>query len=323
MNGVRGALAAAAKKTRRRIVLPESGCRAVLAAAAAAHADGIAECVLLGEEIEIKKAAESRGVLLPDSAVFFSPPFGALAPPLAKLRADKGLTETRAEEWLRADKNAAAAALVRFGYADGMLSGAAHASADVLRAVLQIVGLAEGARLASSFFLMDLPGGVKLFADCALNISPSAEELAEIALQTAASARRFGLSPNIAFLGYATGGSAGGSEDLLRAAAAAEIVRKKAPALPAFGPAQYDAAVSPEIGAAKAPQWADAGRANVLIFPNLTAGNIAYKAAQQSSGAAAVGPLMQGISAPANDLSRGATEEDIYCAIAATAAQAG
>ena len=320
--GILNTLAAAAKKNRRRIILPETGCRAVLSAAAKAHADGIAECVLPGAAGEIKKTAAAFNITLPDSIVFLPPPVAALAPPLAKLRARQGLSESEAAAWLKKDIIAAAAMLVRQGHADGMLAGAAHTSAAVLRPVLQIIGKAAGAPLASSFFLMDLPGGAKLFADCALNINPSAEELAAIAVQTADSARRFGLAPAVAMLGYATGDSAGG-EDSARAAAAAEIAGKKMPDVPVFGPIQYDAAVSPQIGAKKAPQWEHAGRATALIFPNLAAGNIAYKAVQQTAGIAAIGPLMQGVAAPANDLSRGATEDDIYYAIAATAVQAG
>ncbi|MBE8157781.1 MAG: hypothetical protein HAW59_00050 [Betaproteobacteria bacterium] len=317
---MRGALFAAAKKRRRRIILPETGNRAVLAAAARAHADGIAECVLPGAADAIKKTAESYNIVLPDSVIFLPPPpLAALAPPLAKLR---GISESAAAEWLQKDGIAAAAMLVRLNYADGMLAGAAHTSAAVLRPVLQIIGKAAGASLASSFFLMDFSDGAKVFADCALNICPSAEELAEIAVQTAASARRFGIAPAVAMLGYTTGGSAGGEESA-RVFAAAAAAKQKMPGVPVFGPIQYDAAVSPRIGAKKAPEWEHAGRANVLIFPNLSAGNIAYKAVQQSAGIAAIGPLVQGIAAPANDLSRGATEDDIYCAIAATAAQAG
>ena len=301
-----------------RIVLPEGEDDRVLTAAAKAHANGVAECIVFGAPAKLAARAKNLGVVLPDSLVVISPPVRELAAPLAKLRAKKGTDESAAAEMLRANSAVVAAMLVHQKRADGMLAGAVAASADVLRPVLQIIGAADG--FASSFFLMSAPNAPLLFADCALNVKPSAEELAQIAVQSARSARQFGLSPNIAMLSYITGDSAAG-DDVSRIRRAAEIARLQIPDVPLCGPIQYDAAVSPQIAAAKVPQWKDAGRANVLIFPDLAAGNIAYKAVQQNAGIAAVGPLMQGLAAPANDLSRGATTEDIYYAIAATAAQ--
>ncbi len=313
-------LAAAARKNKKRIVLPEFARREVLGAAARAQRDGIADCVLLGAPAEINAAAAAHNITLPDSITATLAPVAALAPPLAVLRARRGLSAEEAAAWLHSAPFAAAAMMVREKYADGMVAGAGAASAEVLRPVLQILGAAEAR--ASSFFLMDMPQGAKLFADCALNVRPSAEELAAIAAQSAESARRFGIIPAVALLSYATGDSAEG-EDAARIGRAAEIARRNMPGVSVFGPAQYDAAVSPQIGARKAPQWKDAGCANVLVFPDLASGNIAYKAVQQAAGIAAVGPLLQGIAAPANDLSRGATEDDIYYTIAATAVQAG
>ena len=301
--------------------MPEGEDARVLAAAARAHADGIAECILFGDSETIAARAKKLGIAIPDSLAVMRPPLECFAAPLAKLRARKGMDEARAKEMLRTNPAAAAAMFVREKRADGMLAGAVAASADVLRAILQIIGTAKGARMASSFFVMDCADAPRIFADCALHIRPSCEELAEIARQSADSARRFGIAPSVAMLSYATGDSAAG-EEVSRIKSATAIAREMMPDIPVCGPIQYDAAVSPQIAAMKAPQWKAAGRANVLVFPDLAAGNIAYKAVQQTSGIAAVGPLMQGLAAPANDLSRGATEEDIYFAIAATATQA-
>lgn len=313
-------LTAAAKQRRARIVLPESEDARILSAAARAHADGIAQCILFGQTEAVHARAEELQIPLPDSLSIVQPPVDSLAGSLTKLRAHKGMTYEQAVEILRRDSVYAATVFVHENSADGMLAGAVTASAAVLRPVLQIIGKTKGAPLASSFFLMDMPDAPLLFADCALNIRPSSEELAAIAEQSATSARRFGMSPKVAMLSHATGESAGGC-DVQRVKAAAELAQQQMPDIPVMGPIQYDAAISPQIGAAKAPQWREAGHANVLIFPDISAGNIAYKAVQQSANINAIGPLMQGIAAPANDLSRGATEEDIYLAIAATSAQ--
>ncbi len=315
-------LIAAAQKKPARIVLPESEHPGVLAAAAKAQTMNIAECILLGDATQIKARADSLAISLPDSICIMQPPFSALAAPLAKLRANKGLDEAKATAWLQASPIAAAAMMVRQNLADGMTAGAATSSADVLRPILQIIGKANNAPLASSFFLMDMPNGVAVFADCALNLRPTAEELAAIAKQSADNARRFGIAPSVAMLSYATGDSAS-SDEVSRVASATTIAQKLMPDIPVFGPIQYDAAVSPAIAAIKAPQWVGAGCANVFIFPDIGAGNIAYKAVQQTANIAAIGPLMQGLSAPANDLSRGATADDIFYTIAATVLQAG
>ena len=317
MTSFANAIVAAAKKIRPRIVLPEGDDIRVLSAAAKAHADGIADCIVFGNQIIAR--AKELNIRIPDFAV--SPPTKKFIAPLTKLRAHKGMDESRAAKMLNANAAAVAAMMVREKLADGMLAGAAMSSADVLRPVLQIIGAAKNASLASSFFLMEAENEtIKVFADCALNARPSAEESADIAVQSANSARLFGLSPIVAMLSYATGDSAAG-EEIARVRNATEIAQAQMPDIPVYGPIQYDAAVSPRIAKIKAPQWQNAGRANVLIFPDLASGNIAYKAVQQTSGLAAIGPLMQGLAAPANDLSRGATENDIYLAIAATAVQ--
>ena len=314
-------LFAEARKNPARILLPESRHPQVLAAAAKAHANGAARCVLLGEENEIRQAAAEHAVVLPDSMEIMRPPVEELIAPLAKLRANKGMNEKQAEARLRDDIVAVAAMMTRQNIADGVVAGAMTTSASVLRAFLQIIGKKKNAPLASSFFVMPMQTRTMLFADCALNPNPTASELAAIAAQTAASARQFGIAPVVAMLSYATGDSASGSE-VEKIKEAATLAQKQIANAEVIGPIQYDAAVSEKIGASKAPQWPSAGRANTLIFPNLSAGNIAYKAAQHAANIAAVGPLMQGLSSAANDLSRGATAEDIACVIAATSLQA-
>ena len=312
-------LITAAKQKRVRIILPESDHAEVLTAAINAHRDGIADCILLGAPAEIRRRVADLQLSLPDSLTLLSAAAATHAPALAKLRAHKGLDESAAAAWLQADSVAMAAMLVREKYAAGVVAGAATASATVLRAFLQIIG--KKSPLVSSFFLLAFKEKTLLFADCALNVRPTAEELADIAVHSAASAKLFGLSPIVGMLSYASGDSAEGAE-VSQIGAATVRARQQLGDIPVLGPIQYDAAVSPKIAAAKVPQWANAGRVNVLVFPNLAAGNIAYKAVQQAANIVAVGPLMQGLSAPANDLSRGATAEDIYYTIAATAVQA-
>lgn len=315
-------LVAAAKKRPVRIVLPEGAHPGILAAAARAQSEGVADCVVLGEPQKIMNCAAAAGIVLPAALTIQPPPLAALTPSLAVLRAHKGMDEKQAAELLKTDAVAAAAMMVRENYAAGMVAGAATATAKVLRRVLQIVGTAADAPLASSCFLMDMPQGAMIFADCALNVRPAPEQLAAIALQSANSARRFGLVPAVAMLSYATGDSASGDE-VERIKKATALAKQQMPEVPVCGPIQYDAAVSPAVAAVKAPQWEAGGRANVLIFPDLSSGNIGYKAVQQAAEVIAVGPLLQGLAAPANDLSRGATVDDIYCTIAATVLQAG
>ncbi|MDM5147170.1 phosphate acyltransferase [Candidatus Persebacteraceae bacterium Df01] len=313
-------LIAAAKQKRRRIVLPESGDSRVLAAAAKAQLTGIADCILLGETATVCRHADEAGIDLPTSVAVETPNIDQLAPLLAKWRAHKGLTEEAARVWLQTDATAAAAAMVRAQEADGMVAGAATTSAAVLRPVLQIIGPAKDADLVSSCFLMCLPQGIKIFADCALNVRPTAAQLSSIAVQSAQTAVHFGVSPVVALLSYATGDSAT-SDEVARVSEATTLTQALLPDIPVAGPIQYDAAVSPIIASQKAPQWKAAGKATVLVFPDVASGNITYKAVQQTAKIVAIGPLMQGLAAPANDLSRGATVNDICYTIAATAAQ--
>ena len=232
-------------------------------------------------------------------------------------RAARGMNSRDARAALQSEV-IAAAMMVKTGDADGMVAGAITASADVLRPALRIIG-ADSGNFVSSMFFMCFADGAKVFADCALNIAPNARQLAAIAGQSAQTARKFGITPIVAMLSYATGDSAGDTEDSRKIKQAMQLI---APEIPAAGPIQYDAAINPAVGKRKAPGNKAAGRANVLIFPDLASGNIAYKAVQQSAGIIAIGPLLQGLAAPVNDLSRGASTEDIYYTIAATAIQA-
>ena len=312
-------IARARRRSRRaKIILPESAHSGILSAAARACRDNIADCILLGETHQIQQRA-AAAIELPPSLITMMPPVDKLAPALARLRAHKGMDEAQAIARLQEDAVAAAAMMTREKYADGMVAGAQTTSATVLRAALQIIGKEKNAPLASSFFIMDMPSYPMIFADCAMNPRHTPEETAFIAKQSADSARLFGIAPVVAMLSYATGAADG--EAARKTEEATNIARRLMPDIPVMGPIQYDAAVSARIGAIKAPQWKEAGRANVLIFPDLAAGNIAYKVAQQTAGVVAIGPLTQGLAMPANDLSRGATEEDIYYTIAATALQ--
>lgn len=305
-----------------RLVLPEAGDARVLAAAARAGLSGIADCLLLGEADAVHGAAAAAGLTLPAEVRILSPRSADYIQPLRQLRQARGkpVSEDQAQAML-ANPVAVAAMLIHSGQADALLAGAVTASADVLRPALQLLGLQAGMTLASSAFLMCFADGVKVFADCALNIAPDAAQLADIAIQSADTARAFGLSPVVAMLSYVSH-EADADSPAARVAAATEMVRQRLPAGMVTGPIQYDAAVNPEVARIKRPNDEAAGRANVLIFPDIHAGNIAYKAVQHAGGMVSIGPLMQGLAAVANDLSRGATADDIYYTIAATAIQA-
>ena len=321
-NFCRAVLARAREEERRRIVLPEAADERILAAAAKATRENIAQCILLGDESDSRARAKKNGIELPSDMEFF--PLDSAArylPRLMALRAHKGLSESAAKKMLRSPC-IAAALMTESGDADGMVAGAATTSAEVLRAALQIVGKEGGEGVVSALFFMCFDDGAKVFADCALNLAPDSNCLAEIALQSADTAAAFGIIPKVAFLSYATADSAlgGGAEKVGKAAA---IARSRRPNLPITGPIQYDAAVSPDIARRKLPKDEKVmGDATVLIFPNLESGNITYKAVQQAAGIASIGPILQGLKKPANDLSRGATIDDIFLTIAVTAVQA-
>jgi phosphate acetyltransferase len=238
----------------------------------------------------------------------------------AKLRAHKGVTLDQARDQV-ADVNYFGTLLVHQGLADGMVSGAAHSTAATLRPAFEIVRTTPGTSLVSSVFFICLADRVLVYGDCAVNPVPDADQLAEIAIQCAETAAAFGVEPRVALLSYSTGASGHGT-DVDKVRKATEIVRRARPDLPVEGPIQYDAAVEPAVAAAKLPGSAVAGCATVLVFPDLNTGNNTYKAVQRSAGAIAVGPVLQGLRKPVNDLSRGALVSDIVTTVAITAIQA-
>jgi len=207
--------------------------------------------------------------------------------------------------------------MLKNGEADGLVCGACHTTAETISSALRIIGLGEGVKLASSYFLMKIKGQTYFFADCGLNVNPTAEELSEIAIQTANSAKEYGIEPRVAMLSYSTKGSGRGPL-VDKVVEATRLIREKAPDLQVDGELQLDAAIVPEIGIKKAQYSSIAGRANVLIFPDLNSGNIGYKLVERFAGATAIGPIIQGLAKPVNDLSRGCSIEDIVNVAAIT-----
>ncbi|MBS4728497.1 phosphate acetyltransferase [Mycobacterium sp. SM1] len=312
-----------ARSDRKRIVLPEGDDDRILKAAGRVLQRGIADLTLLGDESHIRARAAELGVDLDGAAVIdprTSPLRDQFADQYARLRKTKGITMERAREIID-DVSYFGTMLVYNGIVDGMVSGVAHTTAHTVRPALQIIGTAPGVSIVSSIFLMCLEDRVLVYGDCAIVPDPTTEQLADIAISSARTAARFGIEPRVAMLSYATGDSGAGA-DVDKVRAATELVHSRAPDLLVEGPIQYDAAVDPSVAAAKTRGSAVAGRATVLIFPDLNSGNNAYKAVQRSAGAIAIGPVLQGLNKPVNDLSRGALVEDIVNTIAITAIQA-
>ena len=312
-----------ARAVRKTIVLPESDDDRILRAADAIMRRGIADIVLLGDETAVRDRAAELGLDI-SAARVVSTSDPALsekyAAEFARLRAKKGVTLEQARERIQ-DVSYFGTMMVHMGDADGMVSGAAHTTAHTIVPSFQIIKTRPGTSIVSSVFLMLLEDRVLVYGDCAVNPDPTAEQLADIAISSAATARQFGVEPRVAMLSFSTGTSGKGA-DVDKVRRATELVRAKAPELAVEGPIQYDAAIDPTVAAKKAPESAVAGRANVFIFPDLSSGNIGYKAVQRSSGAVAVGPVLQGLNKPVNDLSRGALVEDIINTVAITAVQA-
>jgi len=320
----RAGLLVKASKAAKRIVLPEGSEPRTVQAAVLAVERNIAVPVLVGAKAEIEATAKSVGVTLPASIEIIEPS-EALAekyvPTLVELRKSKGMTEEQARAALK-DNVTLATMMLKMGEVDGLVSGAIHSTADTLRPALQIIKCAPGVKSVSSVFFMCLPGQTYVYGDCAINLNPTAEELAGIALQCDDTAKAFGLPSRVAMLSYSTINSGKGPDaDLVKEATA--IAKAARPDMALDGPLQYDAATTPSVGSLKAPGSAVAGKATVFVFPDLSAGNIGYKAVQRSArGTIAIGPMLQGLAKPVNDLSRGALVEDIVYTIALTAVQA-
>jgi phosphate acetyltransferase len=316
-------LAERARADRRRIVLPEGTEPRVLRAAAQVMRRGIADIVLLGDPEAVTAAATKAEVDI-TGADIIDPANEDLrhrmATEYARVRAHKGVAYESALD-IVVDVSYAGTLLVRLGLADGMVSGAVHTTAHTIRPAFELIGTRPGTSIVSSVFFMCLADRVLVYGDCAVNPAPTSEQLADIAISSAATAAAFGVDPRIAMLSYSTGDS-GHGEDVDKVRRATELVRQRAPELAVEGPIQYDAATDTEVAATKLPGSAVAGRATVLIFPDLNTGNNTYKAVQRSAGALAVGPVLQGLKMPVNDLSRGATVQDIITTIAITAVQA-
>ncbi|MFJ9425754.1 phosphate acetyltransferase [Streptomyces sp. NPDC101249] len=312
-----------ARSDRRRVVLPEGTEERVLHAAEVLLRRGVCDLTLLGPVDRIRKTAADLGIDLGDSELI-DPATSELrdtfAEKYAALRAHKGVTVELAYDVV-SDVNYFGTLMVQEGLADGMVSGSVHSTAATIRPAFEIIKTKPDAAIVSSVFFMCLADKVLVYGDCAVNPDPDAEQLADIAIQAAATAEQFGVEPRIAMLSYSTGTSGSGADvDKVREATA--LVRSRRPDLRIEGPIQYDAAVEPSVAATKLPGSEVAGQASVLIFPDLNTGNNTYKAVQRSAGAIAVGPVLQGLRKPVNDLSRGALVQDIVNTVAITAVQA-
>lgn len=306
------------------IVLPEGDDDRIIEAAGALIEGKVAKLTILGDEADVAKRAERLGVDLAGVDVIDhlnSPLAEEFAADFAELRKKKGVTLEQARETMQ-DVSCFATMMVHKGLADGMVSGAAHTTAHTIKPSFQIIKTVPGASVVSSIFLMVMRGRLWAFGDCAVNPNPTAEQLGEIAVVSAKTAAQFGIDPRVAMLSYSTGTS-GSGPDVDRAVAAVEAARALDSSVKVDGPLQFDAACDPGVAAKKAPESQVAGQANVFIFPDLEAGNIGYKTAQRTGGALAVGPILQGLNKPVNDLSRGATVPDIINTVAITAIQAG
>ena len=316
-----------ARRDPRHVVLPEGTEERILRAAEQLLRRGVCELTLLGPVDAITDKARDLGLDLGigEGGVRLVDPVSSawrseFAATYAKLREHKGMTLEKAQDQVT-DLNYFGTLMVNSGRADAMVSGCVHPTADTIRPAFEIIKNAPGVSIASSVFFMCLADRVLVYGDCAINPDPNPEQLADIAISSAETAARFGVEPRVAMLSYSTGVSGFGA-DVDKVSQATVLVRQMRPDLPVEGPIQYDAAVDPTVAATKLPGSQVAGHATVLIFPDLNTGNNTYKAVQRSAGAVAVGPVMQGLRKPVNDLSRGATVRDIISTVAITAIQA-
>ncbi|MFB6325845.1 phosphate acetyltransferase [Pantoea deleyi] len=310
-----------ARKAGKRVVLPEGDEPRTVKAAAICAERGIATCVLLGNPDEIQRVAAAQGVELGKGVEIVDPEVVRenYVPRLVELRKNKGMTEVVAQEQLE-DNVVLGTMMLESGEVDGLVSGAVHTTANTIRPPLQLIKTAPNSSLVSSVFFMLLPEQVLVYGDCAINPDPTAEQLAEIAIQSADSAKAFGIDPRVAMISYSTGTSGAGS-DVEKVREATRIAQEKRPDLVIDGPLQYDAAIMEDVAKSKAPDSQVAGRATVFIFPDLNTGNTTYKAVQRSADLISIGPMLQGMRKPVNDLSRGALVDDIVYTIALTAIQ--
>nr|WP_062742964.1 phosphate acetyltransferase [Erwinia persicina] len=310
-----------ARKAGKRIVLPEGDEPRTVKAAAICAERGIATCILLGNPEEIQRVAAAQGVELGKGIEIVDPAVARenYVARLVELRKSKGMTEVVAQEQLE-DNVMLGTMMLERGEVDGLVSGAVHTTANTIRPPLQLIKTAPNSSLVSSVFFMLLPEQVLVYGDCAINPDPNPEQLAEIAIQSADSALAFGIEPRVAMISYSTGTSGAGS-DVEKVREATRIAQEKRPDLVIDGPLQYDAAIMADVAKSKAPNSPVAGRATVFIFPDLNTGNTTYKAVQRSADLISIGPMLQGMRKPVNDLSRGALVDDIVYTIALTAIQ--
>ncbi len=313
-----------ARLNKKKIVLPESSDERILRAAEIILRREVADIILIGREKELRETYMrlgldlSRAIIIDHLNSQYSKEF---VDTFYEMRKAKGLTHQAAEDAMQ-HANYFSTMMVHLGYADGMVSGATHSTADTIRPALQIIKTIPGISIVSSVFFMCLSTKVLVYGDCAVNQDPNANELAQIALSSAKTAASFGIEPRVAMLSYSTGESGSGA-DVDKVREATNIVRSKNPELLIEGPIQYDAAIDKEVAQAKLPNSKVAGNATVFIFPDLNTGNNTYKAVQRSSDAVAIGPILQGLNKPINDLSRGCLVADIVNTVAITAIQAG
>jgi phosphate acetyltransferase len=310
-----------ARTANRIILLPEGDEPRTIVAATICAQRGLARCILLGNPAEVRQVAERQGVRL-DGVEIIDPAERRerYVAPLVELRKSKGMTEEQAREALE-DNVMLGTMMLANDEVHGLVSGAVHSTANTIRPALQIIKTKPGSKVVSSVFFMCLPEQVLVYGDCAVNPNPDAEALADIALQSAASAESFGIPARVAMISYSTGESGGGA-DVDKVRVATQLARERNPDLLIDGPLQYDAASIADVAAKKAPNSPVAGRATVFIFPDLNTGNTTYKAVQRSANVVSIGPMLQGLRKPVNDLSRGALVEDIVYTIAITAVQA-
>lgn len=310
-----------ARKANKRIVLPEGDEPRTIVAAAACQQRGLAKCVLIGNPEEVTRVALRQGVDLAGIEIIDPEAVRErYVPTLMEMRKHKNLTEKEAREALE-DTVMLGTVMLALDEVDGLVSGAVHSSANTIRPALQLIKTSPGAKVVSSVFFMCLPDQVLVYGDCAVNPDPNAESLADIALQSADSALNFGIPARVALISYSTGASGSGA-DVEKVREATAIAKAARPDLLIDGPLQYDSAAVSDVAATKAPDSKVAGQATVFVFPDLNTGNTTYKAVQRAANVISIGPMLQGLRKPVNDLSRGALVDDIVYTIAITAIQA-